>query len=90
MLHDRTTEADSTRRPAFQALALLCLPFRALSSTFEEVGSAPLGHFVRRVHIGHELGEGTGNGAGPDPRHHVHLTTPENPVGQQTRHQGQG
>lgn len=58
--------------------------------TFKEVSSAPLSHFVRCIHIGHELGEGAGDGAGPDPCHQVNLPPPENPRGQFKRNQDQG
>lgn len=51
-------------------------------STFEEVGSAPISHFISCIHIGHQLGEGAHDGAGLDSRWQVNLPTPENPIGQ--------
>lgn len=75
-----------TRRALRPAIS----PFGESVGTFEEVRGAPLSHFVSRIHVGHKLGEGAGDGAGPDPCHQVDLPTPENPIGQSRRNQGQG
>lgn len=40
-----------------------------------------MNYFISCIHIGRKLGEGAGNGAGPDPCHQVNLHTPEDPTG---------
>lgn len=81
------TELHVPNTPALQPATL---SLRNPSATFKEVSGAPLSHFVSCVHVGHELWEGAGNGAGPDPCHQVNLPPPENPIGQPKRNKDQG
>jgi hypothetical protein len=59
------------------------VPLLVLS--LREESDASLGHFIGCIHIGHELGEGAGDGAGPDPCLQVNLPSPENPVDNQKK-----